>query len=80
MSGVTQILQAIDQGNVEAADKLLPLVYEELRYPRPHPGDADPERHRAAKRRRGIRIASGFVALHPKTQPGQSRLPWRTVR
>jgi RNA polymerase sigma factor (TIGR02999 family) len=31
MSELTQILEAIDQGNVEAADKLLPLVYEELR-------------------------------------------------
>ncbi len=31
MSGVTQILTAIEQGDPHAADKLLPLVYEELR-------------------------------------------------
>ncbi len=31
MSEVTQILQAIDQGDARAADKLLPLVYDELR-------------------------------------------------
>lgn len=31
MSDVTQILQAIDQGDPHAADQLLPLVYEELR-------------------------------------------------
>jgi RNA polymerase sigma factor (TIGR02999 family) len=31
VSEVTQILQAIDQGDPTAADKLLPLVYEELR-------------------------------------------------
>lgn len=31
MSDVTQILSAIEQGDSEAADQLLPLVYEELR-------------------------------------------------
>ena len=31
MSDVTQILNAIEQGDGQAADKLLPLVYEELR-------------------------------------------------
>ena len=31
VSDVTQILTAIDQGDSNAADKLLPLVYEELR-------------------------------------------------
>ena len=31
MSEVTHILAAIDQGDANAADKLLPLVYEELR-------------------------------------------------
>jgi len=31
MSDVTRILTAIEQGNLKAADKLLPLVYEELR-------------------------------------------------
>jgi RNA polymerase sigma factor (TIGR02999 family) len=31
VSDVTQILTAIEQGNAKAADKLLPLVYEELR-------------------------------------------------
>lgn len=31
MSDVTQILTAIEQGDAHAADKLLPLVYEELR-------------------------------------------------
>lgn len=31
MSEVTQILEAIQQGNPKAADELLPLVYEELR-------------------------------------------------
>lgn len=31
MSEVTQILEAIDQGDRAAAEKLLPLVYEELR-------------------------------------------------
>ena len=31
MSDVTQILTAIEQGDPNAADKLLPLVYEELR-------------------------------------------------
>jgi len=31
MSDVTRILNAIEQGNAKAADKLLPLVYEELR-------------------------------------------------
>src|SRR6266850_2098486 len=31
MSDVTQILSAIEQGDAKAADKLLPLVYEELR-------------------------------------------------
>jgi RNA polymerase sigma factor (TIGR02999 family) len=31
MSDVTQILQAIAEGSPQAADKLLPLVYEELR-------------------------------------------------
>src|SRR5437763_4263785 len=31
MSDVTQILEAIDQGDPQAADQLLPLVYKELR-------------------------------------------------
>jgi RNA polymerase sigma factor (TIGR02999 family) len=31
MSDVTQILSAIEQGNAQAAEKLLPLVYDELR-------------------------------------------------
>jgi len=31
VSDVTQILTAIEQGDTNAADKLLPLVYEELR-------------------------------------------------
>src|SRR5205085_2876462 len=31
VSDVTQILTAIEQGDANAADKLLPLVYEELR-------------------------------------------------
>jgi len=31
MSDVTQILNAIEQGDTRAADELLPLVYEELR-------------------------------------------------
>src|SRR4029077_2719806 len=31
MSDVTQILNAIDQGNLQAAEQLLPLVYDELR-------------------------------------------------
>jgi RNA polymerase sigma factor (TIGR02999 family) len=31
MSNVTHILSAIDQGNLQAADQLLPLVYNELR-------------------------------------------------
>ena len=31
MTEVTQILSAIEQGDPHAADKLLPLVYEELR-------------------------------------------------
>jgi RNA polymerase sigma factor (TIGR02999 family) len=32
MSDVTRILNAIEQGDAKAADKLLPLVYEELRH------------------------------------------------
>jgi len=32
MSDVTRILNAIEHGDVKAADKLLPLVYEELRH------------------------------------------------
>ena len=31
MTDVTQILNAIEQGDIKAADELLPLVYEELR-------------------------------------------------
>ena len=31
MSEVTRILDAVQQGNANAADELLPLVYEELR-------------------------------------------------
>jgi hypothetical protein len=31
MSEVTQILSAIEQGQPQAAEQLLPLVYEELR-------------------------------------------------
>ena len=31
MHEVTQILNAIDQGDPQAAEQLLPLVYEELR-------------------------------------------------
>jgi RNA polymerase sigma factor (TIGR02999 family) len=31
MTDVTRILNAIEQGDIKAADKLLPLVYEELR-------------------------------------------------
>jgi RNA polymerase sigma factor (TIGR02999 family) len=31
MADVTRILHAIEQGNIRAADELLPLVYEELR-------------------------------------------------
>src|SRR5688500_20297747 len=31
MNQVTQILSAIDQGNPQAAEQLLPLVYDELR-------------------------------------------------
>jgi hypothetical protein len=31
MSEVTRILSAIDQGEPHAADRLLPLVYDELR-------------------------------------------------
>jgi RNA polymerase sigma factor (TIGR02999 family) len=32
MTDVTRILNAIEQGDVKAADELLPLVYEELRF------------------------------------------------
>ncbi|MFX0209920.1 MAG: ECF-type sigma factor, partial [Candidatus Hodarchaeota archaeon] len=32
MTDVTRILNAIEQGDPKAADKLLPLVYEELRH------------------------------------------------
>ena len=35
MSDVTQILSAIDQGDAQAAAKLLPLVYEELAQEKP---------------------------------------------
>ena len=31
MSDVTRILNAIEQGDAQATEKLLPLVYEELR-------------------------------------------------
>jgi hypothetical protein len=31
MTDVTQILNAIEQGDAKAADELLPLLYEELR-------------------------------------------------
>jgi hypothetical protein len=31
MSDVTRILNAIEQGDAQATDRLLPLVYEELR-------------------------------------------------
>ena len=31
MSDVTRILRSIEEGQVEAAEKLLPLVYDELR-------------------------------------------------
>ena len=31
MSDVTQILSAIEKGDAQAAERLLPLVYEELR-------------------------------------------------
>jgi len=31
MSDITRILTAIEQGDARAADKLLPLVYEQLR-------------------------------------------------
>ena len=31
MTDVTQILNAIEQGDAKEADKLLPLIYEELR-------------------------------------------------
>ena len=31
MTDVTRILSAIDQGDAQAAEQLLPLVYEELR-------------------------------------------------
>ena len=31
MSDLTQILNAIDQGDAHAAEQLLPLVYDELR-------------------------------------------------
>src|SRR5262245_4884706 len=31
MSNVTQVLQAIEQGDARAAEEILPLVYEELR-------------------------------------------------
>ncbi len=31
MSDVTRILSQIESGNLQAADKLLPLVYDELR-------------------------------------------------
>src|SRR5438034_4767511 len=31
MDAITQVLQAIEQGDPHAADQLLPLVYEELR-------------------------------------------------
>lgn len=31
MSDVTRILNAIERGDTQAADKLLPLVYEQLR-------------------------------------------------
>ena len=31
MSNVTQLLEAIEQGNPQAAEQLLPLVYDELR-------------------------------------------------
>lgn len=32
MSEVTQLLEAIDRGESQAAEELLPLVYEELRF------------------------------------------------
>ena len=38
MSEVTQILGQIEDGDGEAAEKLLPLVYDELRKPQKIPG------------------------------------------
>ena len=35
MSDVTRILSAIEQGDGQAAEQLLPLVYDELRKPAP---------------------------------------------
>jgi hypothetical protein len=37
MGEVTRILSAIEQGDVHAAEQLLPVVYDELRQRRQHP-------------------------------------------
>ncbi len=46
MTDVTQILNAIEQGDPSAAEQLLPLVYDELRKlaaPEDGPGEAGPD-------------------------------------
>ena len=43
MSDVTLILTAIEQGDAKAADKLLPLVYKELRRLATHKMSKEPQ-------------------------------------
>jgi hypothetical protein len=44
MNDVTRILSAIDQGDLQAAEQLLPLVYDELRRLAGTPGDRQRDR------------------------------------
>ena len=45
MSDVTQLLHAVEQGDPQAAEKLLPLVYEELRRLATHKMASEPAGH-----------------------------------
>ena len=71
MTDVTRILNAIDKGDPHAADKLLPLVYDELRELRL----SDSPRKRLGKRYRPPRWCMRRTCVWSETSP--SRLEGR---
>ena len=73
MSEVTRILSAIEQGDPQAAEQLLPLVYDELRQaggPEAGPGEAGPDAPGHRPGPRGL-PAPGRTASRPQRWDGR---------
>ena len=69
MNDVTRILQAIEHGDVGAANELLPLVYDQLR--------REAQRHMAGERSDHTLQATALVHAAYLRLVGDRRIPWQ---